>query len=494
VAAGKDGRQRDCSREQVKFRSETSEVCGNWLGCVTFVIRRIGLASPLVYVASFALDSRIAFSRCTTWLLLLALFMPIGIYFGLVATEPIATMVEVIPWREKFPSSEWHFTKGRLGAEPRSPGIITNVQIIDFDRDGRPDVLACDAQRGRVIWYRQFEKGQWAEIILNRDRLLAAPSRATVVDLDRDGDLDVLVAVLGRYMPTDEHVGKAVWLQNDGQNEFTTRIILDNVGRVTDVEPGDFDDDGDLDLAIAVFGHYRGKVVWMENDGKHLFREHELLAVAGAIHVPTGDFDGDGDLDIAVLLSQDEESVLAFENSGSKTFRPLRRRLFMSSNFDLGTAGLLPCDLDQDGKADFLLVAGDNLELQVNHPQPWHGCIWLKNLGDWKFEPKRLATFGGTYSAAVGDIDGDGDLDVALVSMFNKWHQEETASSVWLENDGNQVFRTWRIDTAPIQLATVACGDLNGDNRADIVAGSFHVIPPFERIGRITTWLSGDHP
>jgi hypothetical protein len=72
--------------------------------------------------------------------------------------------------------------------------------------------------------------------------------------------------------------------------------------------------------------------------------------------------------------------------------------------------------------------------------------------------------------------------------MFNKWDQEDSVSIIWLENDGNQEFKSWRIDTAPIQLATVACGDLNGDGLADIVAGSFHVIPPFDRTGRITTW------
>ncbi|MEZ6090276.1 MAG: VCBS repeat-containing protein [Pirellulaceae bacterium] len=70
---------------------------------------------------------------------------------------------------------------------------------------------------------------------------------------------------------------------------------------------------------------------------------------------------------------------------------------------------------------------------------------------------------GRVVPAAVGDIDGDSDLDVALVSMFNKWERSESPSVVWLENDGQQEFTTWRIDTSPIQLATVACGDLNGD-------------------------------
>jgi FG-GAP-like repeat len=429
------------------------------------------------------------FSILTAILLLLVLLLPAGIYFGLAATKPIPPVIEVTHAREDFSASRVRFIKGRLGARPMVPAIITNVQIVDFDRDGLPDVIACDAQRGRVLWYRQVKRGEWKEIVLNTGRLLPSPGRATVVDLNKDGHNDVLVACLGSYMPTDEHVGRAVWLENDGKNRFTTHVLLEDVGRVTDVEAGDLNGDGHLDLVISAFGHYRGKVAWLENDGKQRFREHELLAMPGVIHVPLADLDGDGDLDIAVLLSQDEESVVAFENLGGGKFRK-QRTLFASSNFDLGTAGLVPCDLEKDGKTDFLLVAGDNLELHVNFPQPWHGCLWLHNRGGWKFETKRLATFGGTYSAAVGDIDGDGDLDVVLVSMFNDWHRKDASSIVWLENDGTQNFKTWRIDSAPIEMATVACGDLNGDGRADVVAGSFHVVPPFDRLGRITTWTS----
>ena len=62
---------------------------------------------------------------------------------------------------------------------------------------------------------------------------------------------------------------------------------------------------------------------------------------------------------------------------------------------------------------------------------------------------------------------------------------------VWLENDGRQGFTPWQIADRPTHLATVACGDLDGDGRADVVAGSFHVLEPFDRLGRITLWLSG---
>lgn len=85
-------------------------------------------------------------------------------------------------------------------------------------------------------------------------------------------------------------------------------------------------------------------------------------------------------------------------------------------------------------------------------------------------------------------MDGDGDQDVVLVSMANNWSRTDTASVVWLENDGKQNFQTWQIASDPIHLVTVAVGDLDGDQRADIVAGGLNMRKPYQRIGRVVAW------
>lgn len=365
------------------------------------------------------------------------------------------------------------------------PPWVTNVQIVDFDRDGRLDIVACDARFDRIVWYRRDRGQTWQEKTIGTD--LPGPAHATIVDLDGDHDSDVVVSVLGQLSPNDDTIGSLVWLENI-DDQFVPHPLLTDVRRVADAQPGDLDGDGDLDLVVAVFGYARGEILWLENRGSGQWMSHQLWIAAGAIHVPVADYDGDGDLDIAAVVSQDDEEVWGFENDGHGRFKP--RLIFRSNNPDLGTAGLVRADLDGDGDQDLILPAGDNLEDLYSYPQSYHGCFWLENVGPWDFKSRRIAAVGGTYAAATGDVDGDGDLDVVLVSMFNDWDTPGHASLVYLENDGKQNFTTWQIDDSPTHLVCVGCGDLNGDGRADIVAGAMCVAAPFERSPGTLIWMS----
>lgn len=385
---------------------------------------------------------------------------------------------------KSYPASPLLFS--RTSADPVPVGLpeITNVQVVDLDGDGRNEVLVCDSTRSCLVQMNLDADGKWHEKVLLSD--LEAPAHATVVDIDGDGDKDLIVSILGNLLPDDSVIGRVELYERQGE-AYVRHVILDNVRRVADVQAGDLDGDGDTDLAVAVFGYARGEVLWLENRQSFQFEKHQLLNAPGAIHVPIADFDGDGDLDIATGITQDEEELWGFENLGGGQFKP--RRLWMTVNLDLGSAGLVQADLDRDGDMDLLLPAGDNLEDFDAYGQPYHGCYWFENQGDWKFVEHRISDLPGTYAAAVADLDVDGDLDVVLVSMTNDWTNPQAASVVWLENDGKQGFKTWQIDSQPIHLVTVAVGDINGDGKADVVGGSLNLRPPFQRLGRVTAWV-----
>jgi hypothetical protein len=380
--------------------------------------------------------------------------------------------------------------------QPRSVGLpvalktrplVAQVTIVDLDKDGLADIVACDVLENRVVWLRQAPRGTFTESAAGAE--VRAPAHAEAVDIDRDGDLDLLVASLGVMFPSNARIGSVVVLENDGRGRFTNRVLASGIARVADVRAGDFDGDGDLDLAVAGFGYDDGETHWMENLGNWRFKSTRLLNLSGAINVEIADLDRDGDLDITSLVSQEWEEVYTFVNDGRGHFEP--RLVWGSTNDDFGSSWLTAADLDKDGDIDFLYSNGDAFDYAPPSGRPWHGVQWLENTGALNFTFHRLADFSGASSPQPVDLDGDGDLDVVVVSAYNAWDDPAAQSLVWLENDGRMRFAMHDIASSPTHLVTVAAGDLTGDGLPDLATGGMHISRPYDRMSRITMWTNG---
>ena len=372
-----------------------------------------------------------------------------------------------------------------LGRPPGEFAIICNVNIVDLDQNGLLDVVVCDADVDEITWIHR-ERDAWVEATLASD--VVDPSKTEVFDIDDDGDLDIVVGSMGSLQPTDDPLGKVVLLTNDGTQSFSQKVIMDGVSRVADVRPGDFDNDGDVDFIVAVFGFREGSIHLLEQTHDGRFTPSVLSEKNGGIHLPTIDLDGDGRLDFIALLSQENEEIVAFLNRGRLRFRPLI--LFAAQNPLYGSSGVELVDFDQDGDQDIVYSNGDAWNLE-SPTKPYHGIQWLENKGELRFEYRDIHRLYGVYRAIPADMDGDGDLDVVATSMFNQWSDEKRQSLVWLENDGEQRFVARKITNDPNHLITADVADLNGDGRPDIVAGVvFRSWDVWGKIGRVHIWTN----
>ncbi len=373
-----------------------------------------------------------------------------------------------------------------IGLDYDTKPMISHVLVDDFDNDGLPDVIVCDALDNFVSWIRQYPENTYTETVLATE--LIAPAHVQVFDFDGDGDKDLLVAVLGLLYPSNDKIGSIVYLENDGNFNFKKTVIVDRIARVADVRAGDLDGDGDMDLAAAQFGYDDGETRWMENLGNGEFKTHMLQNLSGPINVEIVDIDADSDLDLIVLVSQEWEEIYCYINDGSGNFR--MKLLWGSDNEDFGSSGISLYDLNQDGKLDILYANGDAFDYIPPVGKPWHGLQWFENKGDIEFESHRLCDLVGAYSLRAGDADMDGDLDLFAVSAFNLWEDPEAQSFIWLENVGDMEYIKRDITNDPTHLMIMQTGDFNKDGLIDFVTGGMYPYPPFDRMSRVTLWTN----
>jgi len=230
------------------------------------------------------------------------------------------------------PKKRHFLSKTHIGDPVTPRPWITHLTIVDLDKDNLKDVILCDAKLHEIHWLRQSPLDVYTETPLGQK--VIAPAHVTAYDIDHDNDLDLLVASMGMIFPNNDKIGAVVILENDGNQQFTNRVLVKNIARVTDVQPGDFDNDGDTDLAVGQFGYDDGELRWMENLGNWNFENHILMSLSGTVHTPVADIDQDGDLDIIGLITQEWEETYIFENDGTANFKP--HMIYGSINEDFG--------------------------------------------------------------------------------------------------------------------------------------------------------------
>jgi FG-GAP-like repeat len=359
--------------------------------------------------------------------------------------------------------------------EADAPAVVANIITANLVGNERPEIVVCDMLNNRVLMGRT-DKAQWR---LEPIAQVANPAHAEAVDLDSDGLTDLVVAGLGSFLAMDHNLGSVEWLRQTDEGTFDRQTLADGFGRVADVQPDDFDGDGDTDLVVAEFGwHVTGHLLLLENRSQSgmpvSFVRRDIDGLHGASHVDVTDLDGDGLHDIVVLYSQGHEMVRGYLQREGFTFEI--EDMYRAPSPAWGFSGMQLVDLDSDGDVDVLLSNGDTFD--NNLIKPYHGIQWLENKGLLKFEPHELGTLYGAYRAEAADMDGDGDLDVVACALIAPESDDSNQFSgkldsiVWFEQESPEQFVRHTLETGPCHHPTLTLSDYDLDGDTDLLVGN----------------------
>ena len=217
---------------------------------------------------------------------------------------------------------------------------------------------------------------------------------------------------------------------------------------------GDLTGDAKPDL-VSANGSKTHTVSVLINKGNGSFRGPRKFGTGrGPESVAIGDLNGDGSRDVATA-NHDANTVSVLLNNGDGTLRP--KRDYATGR---GTVSVAIDDVNGDSKPD--LVTANNGDFDGN------GISVLLNIGDGTFESKR--DFGPGLSPrdlAIGDLNGDGKTDLATLNDQNLG----PVLSVFL-NAGDGTFPAKREYGTPFDPTSVEIGDVNGDDKADLLVTS----------------------
>ena len=272
-------------------------------------------------------------------------------------------------------------------------------------------------------------------------------------DMDNDGDLDLAI---GNYGEVNQ------LFRNDRDNIFTE--ITGTLGLDTaftySVTWGDSDNDGDLDLAV---GNADAANQFFRNEGDGSFTEiigaFSMIA-EDTLSLAWGDANGDGYLDLVVGNSDSPNRL--YRNVGG-TFVEVSDAFGSESKESWGVAW---GDMDNDGDPD-LAVSNRYAVDQIFRNDGWGGLKEVTNgLGTTSRDSKSLAW---------GDMDGDGDLDLAI----GNYNQNQI-----FRNDSSPItpgFNLVEIPDAlvsdPRDTGSIAWGDMDNDGDLDLAVGNWNVDP-----------------
>ena len=332
------------------------------------------------------------------------------------------------------------------------PGITDSaVEWGDYDHDNDLDILLVGSGLAKI--YRN-DNGNFID--LAADLIGVSFAAAAWGDYDNDGDLDILLT----GSSSSGNIAKIY--RNNGGSFVDINAALTGVS-TSAVAWGDYDNDGDLDILLSglVFLNNNDAIgiakIYRNDSGTFLELKAPALPQVAGGSVAWGDYDNDGDLDILL-------TGLTGSGTFPQTAKILRNDAgnFVAINTSLqgvSQSSVAWGDYDNDGDLDILLTGSftDEITIPISH-------VYRNDAGDF-VDINAGLTGVNKSSAAWGDYDNDGDLDILLAGA--RAIPNNPVTKVYRNDSGS--FVDIAANLSGVSNGETAWGDYDNDGDLDFL-------------------------
>lgn len=333
---------------------------------------------------------------------------------------------------------------------------VQHVRVIGVDGDGRPDITilagcdqyGCSGGEGSLNVLLNRGLGGFGNYSVTHSG--DEPVATAAADFNNDGHIDI--AVSNRGSDTIAILG------NDGLGRFSVVGTLPVDHFTEAVVAADFDNDGDNDL---VFGEGVVGVGFALNRGDGTFSTSVIDYVGRNIILAAADMDGDSDVDVVVSAHNGVSGLKVLLNNGAGDFTGLPIVYGLDGGLSSNGYPITLSDIDGDSNMDAVVAQAEWIDskYQMN-------VLTYRNNGSGSLATPMVLHLGEGRSPvglAAGDIDNDGDDDIAVGDATNGVIRI-------LTNTGGVLSPTISLAVGGTDLRDVALADIDDDGRLDVIA------------------------